>query len=70
MSARRKSVINNYEFSLKVNPSANQFEEDRPQGTNKMFKALLLDKTDAGFAAVMAELNESQLPTGDVRGRV
>ena len=35
-----------------------------------MFKALLLDKTNAGFAAVMAELNESQLPTGDVRGRI
>jgi acrylyl-CoA reductase (NADPH) len=35
-----------------------------------MFKALLLDKTDAGFAAVMAEMSESQLPPGDVRGRV
>ena len=35
-----------------------------------MFKALLLNKTEAGFTACMTELNEAQLPPGDVRGRV
>jgi acrylyl-CoA reductase (NADPH) len=35
-----------------------------------MFKALLLQKTEAGFTAGMADLNEAQLPPGDVRGRV
>jgi acrylyl-CoA reductase (NADPH) len=35
-----------------------------------MFKALLLQKTEAGFTAGIADLNEAQLPPGDVRGRV
>ena len=35
-----------------------------------MFKALLLQKTEAGFTAGMADLDEAQLPPGDVRGRV
>ena len=35
-----------------------------------MFKALLLQKTEAGFSAGMADLDEAQLPSGDVRGRV
>ena len=35
-----------------------------------MFKALLLQKTEAGFTAGMADLDEAQLPPGDVRGCV
>jgi acrylyl-CoA reductase (NADPH) len=35
-----------------------------------MFKALLLQKTEAGFTAGIADLDEAQLPPGDVRGRV
>lgn len=35
-----------------------------------MFKAILLEKSDAGFAANLAELDESQLPEGDVTVRV
>jgi acrylyl-CoA reductase (NADPH) len=31
-----------------------------------MFKALLLEKTDAGFAAATTEIDESRLPAGDV----
>ena len=35
-----------------------------------MFKALLLQKTEAGFTAGIADLDEAQLPPGDVRGRI
>lgn len=35
-----------------------------------MFKALQLEKTQAGFSAGIADLDESQLPPGDVRGQV
>lgn len=35
-----------------------------------MFKALQLEKTQAGFSAGIADLDESQLPPGDVLGRV
>jgi acrylyl-CoA reductase (NADPH) len=35
-----------------------------------MFKALLLDKTDAGFAAALTELDEARLPPADVLVRV
>ena len=35
-----------------------------------MFNALLLDKTEAGFTAGLTDLDEAQLPPGDVRGRV
>ncbi len=35
-----------------------------------MFKALQLEKTPAGFSASIAELDETQLPPGDVRGQV
>ena len=31
-----------------------------------MFKALLLDKTDAGFSAGLSQLDEARLPAGDV----
>ena len=35
-----------------------------------MFKALQLEKTEAGFQAGISDVDESQLPAGDVRGRV
>ena len=35
-----------------------------------MFKALQLQKTDAGFAATLCDLDESALPPGDVQARV
>ena len=35
-----------------------------------MFKALLLNKTEAGFSAGIADLDDAQLPPGDVRGRL
>lgn len=35
-----------------------------------MFKALLLNKTEAGFTAGVTDMDEAQLPPGDVRGRV
>lgn len=35
-----------------------------------MFKALQLQKTEAGFQAAISDIDESQLPAGDVRGRV
>lgn len=35
-----------------------------------MFKALLLTKADAGFSAGIAEIDESQLPAGDVLAQV
>ncbi len=35
-----------------------------------MFKALLLDKTDAGFTAALTELDEARLPAADVLLRV
>ena len=35
-----------------------------------MFKALQLQKTEAGFQAAISDVDESQLPAGDVRGRV
>jgi acrylyl-CoA reductase (NADPH) len=35
-----------------------------------MFKALQLQKTEAGFQAAISDVDESQLPVGDVRGRV
>ena len=35
-----------------------------------MFKALQLNKTDAGFSAGVVELDDSQLPAGDVLGQV
>ncbi len=35
-----------------------------------MFKALQLEKTPAGFSARIADLDETQLPPGDVRGQV
>jgi acrylyl-CoA reductase (NADPH) len=35
-----------------------------------MFKALQLEKTQAGFSAGIADLDEAQLPPGDVRGQV
>lgn len=35
-----------------------------------MFKAILLNKTDAGFSAQLTQLDEAQLPEGDVTVRV
>ena len=35
-----------------------------------MFKALLLEKDDAGFRAGIREVDEAQMPAGDVLGRV
>jgi len=35
-----------------------------------MFKALQLSKSDAGFAAAVVDLDDSQLPAGDVLGQV
>ncbi len=35
-----------------------------------MFKAILLNKTDAGFSAQVAQVDEAQLPEGDVTVRV
>jgi acrylyl-CoA reductase (NADPH) len=35
-----------------------------------MFKALQLNKTDAGFSAAVVDLDDSQLPPGDVLGQV
>ncbi len=35
-----------------------------------MFKAILIDKPDSGYQAKLAELDESQLPEGDVTVRV
>lgn len=35
-----------------------------------MFKALQLQKTEAGFLASINDVDESELPAGDVRGRV
>ena len=35
-----------------------------------MFKALQLEKTPAGFSAAIVNLDEAQLPPGDVRGQV
>ncbi len=35
-----------------------------------MFKALQLSKSDAGFAAAVVDLEDSQLPAGDVLGQV
>ncbi len=35
-----------------------------------MFKAILLNKSDAGFAAKLAELDDSALPEGDVTVRI
>ena len=35
-----------------------------------MFKALQLNKTDAGFSAAVVQLDDSQLPPGDVLGQV
>ncbi len=35
-----------------------------------MFKALLLDKTDAGFTAALTDLDDARLPAGDVLLRV
>ncbi|MBC7469328.1 MAG: oxidoreductase [Ramlibacter sp.] len=35
-----------------------------------MFKALQLNKTDAGFSATVVDLEDAQLPLGDVLGRI
>jgi acrylyl-CoA reductase (NADPH) len=35
-----------------------------------MFKALQLNKSDAGFSAAVVELDDSQLPAGDVLGQI
>ena len=35
-----------------------------------MFKALQLDKSDAGFSAAVVQLDDTQLPAGDVLGQV
>ena len=35
-----------------------------------MFKALQLNKTDAGFSAAVVDLEDAQLPPGDVLGRI
>ena len=35
-----------------------------------MFKALLLEKTDAGFSAAVTAVDEAQLPPGDVLAAV
>ncbi|MDL2339117.1 MAG: oxidoreductase, partial [Pseudomonadota bacterium] len=35
-----------------------------------MFKALLLEKSDAGFTASVKSVDEAQLPEGDVLARI
>ncbi|MDQ3271021.1 MAG: oxidoreductase, partial [Pseudomonadota bacterium] len=35
-----------------------------------MFKALQLNKSDTGFSAALADIDEAQLPAGDVMAQV
>jgi acrylyl-CoA reductase (NADPH) len=47
-------------------PAASRYKEAFPSWRCHVFRAILVEKTDAGQAARLAEVDESSLPAGDV----